>query len=256
MMRMGDFRKILPSHFPAPSCSSLVASSLFALMAAAATPLAPPIRLPYLLPLMLRLLCPPFSMPVKAHRFSEARRGARGGKVDFKRSLDTPEGAEVASLWMLRSGPLGEISLASALLRKYELSGLTSGRDLALLVETNSQDSLRFRTWYQSHHLPPTPESRKTFKTCNGPTRAPMSISCDWFRAATLGDNGNTCRGWGGAPLLISRRKQFLARQLFFFWLIPDLCVLAQDYRSCSMQLVSLSRPPVKTLTAKLKLPE
>ena len=39
-----------------------------------------------------------------------------GGRLDLRKLLDTPEGAGVASRWVLRSGRLSQFSLAKALL--------------------------------------------------------------------------------------------------------------------------------------------
>ena len=46
----------------------------------------------------------------------EDLRRACGGRVDYKQLLDTPEGARVASRWVVRSGRLHQFSLAGALL--------------------------------------------------------------------------------------------------------------------------------------------
>jgi hypothetical protein len=51
----------------------------------------------------------------ESERREELRR-VGGGSLDFRRLLDTPEGAGVANRWVVRSGRLHQFSLARALL--------------------------------------------------------------------------------------------------------------------------------------------
>ena len=46
----------------------------------------------------------------------EELRRVGGGDLDFKKLLDTPEGAGVTSRWIVRSGRLSQFSLARSLL--------------------------------------------------------------------------------------------------------------------------------------------
>ena len=46
----------------------------------------------------------------------EELRRPNGGGLDFKKLLDTPEGAGVTSRWIVRSGRLPQFSLARSLL--------------------------------------------------------------------------------------------------------------------------------------------
>jgi hypothetical protein len=57
----------------------------------------------------------------KEFQRKEELRSTRGGSLDFRKLLDTPDGAGVASRWIVRSGRLYQFPLARVLLYEQAL---------------------------------------------------------------------------------------------------------------------------------------